>query len=42
MGCGVGCFDGRFVGLCVVASSAVGGDTNPLVGNSDGYDEGYY
>jgi hypothetical protein len=30
----VGCFDGRFVGLCVV-------DTILLVGNSDGYDEGY-
>ncbi len=33
----VGCFVGSFVGVAV---AAVGGETNPLVGSNDGYDDG--
>lgn len=34
----VGCFVGSFVGVAV---AAVGGETNPLVGSNDGYDDGW-
>ena len=33
----VGCLVGSFVGVAV---AAVGGETNPLVGSNDGYDDG--